>query len=60
MSLFTRCGAIGESVGLEWAGRWKTFREMAHLQYTGGLTIAQLAAGQRPTDAAALAAEVPA
>lgn len=35
-ALFTRCGEIGESIGLEWAGRWKTFKEMAHMQYTDG------------------------
>jgi peptidoglycan LD-endopeptidase CwlK len=38
-------GELGESVGLEWAGRWKTFKEQAHFQYTGGLTLAQLQAG---------------
>lgn len=42
---FTRCGEIAESVGLEWAGRWKKFKELAHVQYTGGLTLAQLQAG---------------
>lgn len=43
--LWVRCGEIGEAVGLEWAGRWKSFVELAHLQYTGGLTMAQLRAG---------------
>jgi peptidoglycan L-alanyl-D-glutamate endopeptidase CwlK len=43
---FTKCGEIGESVGLEWAGRWKSFKELAHLQYTQGLTLAQLNAGK--------------
>lgn len=56
LSLFTRCGAIGESVGLTWAGRWTTFREMAHLQYTGGLTLAQLRQATFPDDTAAAAA----
>lgn len=37
--LFTRCGEIAESVGLEWAGRWTRFKEMAHCQYTNGLTL---------------------
>ena len=45
-ALFARCGAIAESVGLEWAGRWQTMRELAHCQYTGGLTLADLAAGK--------------
>jgi peptidoglycan L-alanyl-D-glutamate endopeptidase CwlK len=37
--LFTKCGEIAENVGLEWAGRWVKFKEMAHCQYTGGLTL---------------------
>jgi peptidoglycan L-alanyl-D-glutamate endopeptidase CwlK len=42
LELWNRIGTLGESVGLEWAGRWKTFREYAHFQDLGGLTIAQL------------------
>lgn len=45
-ALFERCGIIAESCGLEWAGRWKKFKEAAHCQYTGGLTLAQLQNGQ--------------
>lgn len=37
--LFESCGKIGESLGLEWAGRWVKFKELAHMQYTEGLTI---------------------
>lgn len=44
--LWQRVGAIGESVGLEWAGRWQRFREFAHFQYTGGLTLADFIAGK--------------
>ncbi len=48
--LYTRCGAIAESVGLEWAGRWTgKLKETAHCQYTGGLTIAQLKSGEKIT-----------
>lgn len=43
--LWNRIGEIGEEIGLEWAGRWKTFKETAHFQYTQGLTLAQLRAG---------------
>lgn len=43
---FERCGRIAEAVGLEWAGRWKRFRELAHCQYTGGLTLADFQAGK--------------
>jgi peptidoglycan L-alanyl-D-glutamate endopeptidase CwlK len=51
-ALWERIGKIGESAGLEWAGRWKTFREFPHFQYTGGLTLAQLAAGKIPQEIA--------
>ena len=44
--LFTRCGEIAESVGLEWAGRWQSFKELAHCQFTGGLTLADFKAGK--------------
>jgi len=45
-ALFTKCGEIAESVGLEWAGRWKTFMELAHCQQTFGLTLADFQAGK--------------
>ena len=43
---FNKCGKIAESLGLEWAGNWKTFKELAHCQYTGGLTLKDLQAGK--------------
>ena len=46
--LWTRCGEIAESVGLEWGGRWTKFIDKPHCQYTGGLTIAQFKAGKTP------------
>lgn len=49
--LWQTVGALGESVGLEWAGRWKSFREMAHFQFTGGITLADLQAGRLPYSA---------
>jgi peptidoglycan L-alanyl-D-glutamate endopeptidase CwlK len=49
-ALFGRLGTLGESLGLEWAGRWNgSLREMAHLQWTGGLTLAELKTGEMPT-----------
>ena len=45
-ALFTRCGKIGKECGLEWAGDWKSFKEMAHLQYTNRLTLADFKAGK--------------
>jgi len=44
--MWQQVGKIGESVGLEWAGRWKTFREFPHFQFTGGLTLADFQAGR--------------
>lgn len=40
VATFRRCGVIAESLGLEWAGRWHSFPEMAHCQDTGGRSIA--------------------
>lgn len=42
---FTKCGEIAESLGLEWAGRWKSFKELAHVQYTDGKTLEQMKSG---------------
>ena len=48
-NLWRKVGELGESVGLEWAGRWTgKLREMAHFQYTGGLTLAELQTGKVP------------
>ena len=44
--VWRKLGEIGEACGLEWAGRWTTFRELAHFQYTGGLTLADFKAGK--------------
>ena len=47
--LWRKIGELGESVGLEWAGRWTgKLREFAHFQYTGGLTLADLQSGKVP------------
>lgn len=47
-ALWKKVGELGEAAGLEWAGRWLKFKEMAHFQWTGGLKIADLQAGRRP------------
>lgn len=47
LGAFKRCGEIAEGVGLEWAGRWQRFPEMAHCQFTGGLTLADFQAGKQ-------------
>lgn len=45
-SLFKRCGEIAKSIGLEWAGDWKSFKETAHCQYTSGLTLKDFQEGK--------------
>jgi peptidoglycan LD-endopeptidase CwlK len=43
--VWAQIGLIGSECGLEWAGNWKSFKELAHFQYTNGLTLAQLKEG---------------
>ncbi len=45
---YERLGAIGESLGLRWGGRF-SFRDWGHFEYTGGLSLQELQAGKRPT-----------
>jgi len=47
--VWAKIGALGKLAGLDWAGDWKTFKELAHFQYTGGLTLADLNAGKSVT-----------
>lgn len=49
-ALFERCGAIAEEVGLEWAGHWVGFKEMAHCQWTNGLKIDDFKSGKTLDD----------
>ena len=43
--VWAKIGRLGQEAGLEWAGNWLHFKELAHFQYTNGLTIAQLKEG---------------
>ena len=45
--LFEKCGILGEMLGLEWAGRWKSFKELAHLQ-APNISLAAIRAGDFP------------
>jgi peptidoglycan L-alanyl-D-glutamate endopeptidase CwlK len=45
-ALWEKAGSLAEEFGFEWAHRWKTFRESAHIQYTGGLKLADFKAGR--------------
>jgi peptidoglycan L-alanyl-D-glutamate endopeptidase CwlK len=47
--LYTTVGKYGEEVGLSWAGRWTgSFKETAHFQYSGKLSLSDLQAGKVP------------
>ena len=45
-AVWAKIGALGKAAGLDWAGDWKTFKELAHFQYTNGLSLADLNAGK--------------
>lgn len=46
-ALWAKVGEIGEACGLTWSGRWKgKMREMAHFQYTSGLSLADFQNGK--------------
>jgi peptidoglycan L-alanyl-D-glutamate endopeptidase CwlK len=48
-STFMKIGMLAETLGMEWAGRWTgAQREIAHVQWTGGLTLADLQNGKVP------------
>jgi len=47
-TLFTKCGVIAEACGFIWSGRWKgKLRELAHVQFTNGLKLADLQKGAK-------------
>ena len=45
-ALWRKLGKIGQEVGLEWGGAWRSFQDKPHFQYTGGLTLADFQAGK--------------
>lgn len=48
-ALYRKAGILAESVGLEWAGRWKgALHETAHCQLTSGLSYSDMRQGKRP------------
>jgi peptidoglycan LD-endopeptidase CwlK len=46
---------IGKSLGFEWGGDWKDFKDYPHFQMDFGLTIADLQNGQRPEESSSVA-----
>ena len=49
-AFFQRAGELGERVGFEWGGRWKSFPDRPHLQWSGGgkYTGSMILAGRYP------------
>lgn len=43
---FRAAAELAKKQGFEWAGDWKTFKEYAHIQFTGGLKISDFKAGR--------------
>lgn len=46
LKLWKAIGAVGKSLGLEWAGDWVNMKEFPHFQYTQGLTLKDLQNGK--------------
>ncbi|MGN7309927.1 peptidoglycan-binding protein [Alkalicoccobacillus gibsonii] len=44
-----RVATIGKSLGFKWGGDWTGFKDYPHLEMMGGLTMAQLRSGRRPS-----------
>ncbi|MGL4362760.1 MAG: M15 family metallopeptidase [Cellulosilyticaceae bacterium] len=44
--VINKAGIIGEKLGLEWGGHWRSFKDGPHFQYTFGLTIRELKEGK--------------
>ena len=49
-TFFQRAGELGEQVGFEWGGRWQSFPDRPHLQWSAGgrYTSAMVRAGRYP------------
>lgn len=49
-AFFQRAGELGEQVGFEWGGRWKSFPDRTHLQWSDGgkYTSSMIRAGDYP------------
>ena len=50
--LYEKMAKLAEKYGIEWAGNWVSFKEKAHFQYTGGLSLKDFQMGKRLTDVA--------
>lgn len=51
--LWSRVGGIGKTIGFRWGGEFRTLPDRPHFEWSGGLTLADLRTGARPTVAEA-------
>ncbi len=42
---WNKIGVLGEKLGLEWGGRWKSFPDRPHFSYTGGYKLSDFQKG---------------
>lgn len=49
LEVWERIAAHGRAAGLDWGGDWKSFKDLPHFEYTGGLTLVDLKAGMIPS-----------
>lgn len=47
-ALWRKIGAIGESLGLRWGGRWRVTYDPGHFEWSGGLSKRELEEGEWP------------
>lgn len=58
-NLWRKIGLEGERLGLRWGGRWRSPYDPAHFEWSGGLTMYQLAAGALPVIPRSLVSQYP-
>jgi hypothetical protein len=47
-NLWSKIGVTGEQLGLRWGGRWRSLYDPGHFEWTGGLSLQDLANGNFP------------
>jgi peptidoglycan LD-endopeptidase CwlK len=47
---YEKVGKLGEELGLEWGGNFKSIKDLPHFQLTGGLTLQDFKDGQTLDD----------
>ena len=57
-NFFLKCGIVWEEMGGEWGGRWKSFPDKPHFQFTAGFTDSQIRAGAKIPDDAKMPWEI--